>query len=65
MLDFFAGSSTTAHAVFNQNIKDNGNRKFIIVQLPETLDEKSKPIKMDIKIYVTSEKNESGKLQTS
>jgi adenine-specific DNA-methyltransferase len=36
VLDFFAGSSTTAHAVFLQNMKDDGSRKFIMVQLPES-----------------------------
>jgi adenine-specific DNA-methyltransferase len=35
VLDFFAGSGTTAHAVLNLNKEDNGNRKFILVQLPE------------------------------
>ncbi|MCC6784364.1 MAG: site-specific DNA-methyltransferase [Planctomycetes bacterium] len=35
VLDFFAGSGTTAHAVLEQNKKDGGNRKFILVQLPE------------------------------
>lgn len=34
-LDFFSGSSTTAHAVLDLNKQDNGNRKFIMVQLPE------------------------------
>ena len=38
VLDFFSGSSTAAHAVMSQNLKDNGNRKFIMVQLPENLD---------------------------
>ncbi|MBF0411381.1 MAG: site-specific DNA-methyltransferase [Desulfamplus sp.] len=37
ILDFFSGSATTAHAVFFQNSSDNGNRKFILVQLPEEL----------------------------
>ncbi|ALJ31639.1 hypothetical protein APS55_05095 [Apilactobacillus kunkeei] len=37
VLDFFAGSSTTAHAVMDLNAKDNGTRKFIMVQLPEKL----------------------------
>lgn len=41
ILDFFAGSSTTAHAVIQLNAEDAGNRKFIMVQLPETTDEKS------------------------
>lgn len=38
ILDFFSGSSTTAHAVMNQNVKDEGTRKFIMVQLSEDLD---------------------------
>ena len=41
-LDFFAGSGTTAHAVMDLNIEDNGNRQFILVQLPEVLDSKNK-----------------------
>lgn len=36
-LDFFAGSATTAHAIMNLNAKDNGKRKYILVQLPEDL----------------------------
>jgi adenine specific DNA methylase Mod len=36
-LDFFAGSGTTAHAIMNLNAKDGGNRKYILVQLPEDL----------------------------
>lgn len=38
VVDFFAGSGTTAHAVVNQNIADNGNRRFILIQLAESLD---------------------------
>ena len=38
MLDFFAGSGTTGHAVLNQNATDSGRRKYILVQLPEQLD---------------------------
>lgn len=45
ILDFFSGSSTTAHAVMQLNAEDNGNRKFIMVQLPETCDEKSEAYK--------------------
>jgi len=45
VLDFFAGSATTAHAVMNLNKEDGGNRKFICVQLPETCDEKSEAYK--------------------
>lgn len=40
ILDFFAGSSTTAHATMELNAEDGGNRKFIMVQLPEPLNEK-------------------------
>lgn len=35
VLDFFAGSGSTAHAVMQQNVEDGGNRRFILVQLPE------------------------------
>lgn len=45
VLDFFAGSATTAHAVMDLNKEDGGNRKFICVQLPEPCDEKSEAFK--------------------
>lgn len=45
ILDFFSGSSTTAHAVMQLNAEDGGNRKFIMVQLPEKTDEKSEAFK--------------------
>ena len=45
VMDFFAGSSTTAHAVMQLNAEDGGNRKFIMVQIPETTDEKSEAYK--------------------
>ena len=41
ILDFFSGSATTAHAVMQLNAEDGGNRKFIMVQLPEETDPKS------------------------
>lgn len=41
ILDFFAGSATTAHAVMQLNKEDGGHRKYICVQLPELCDEKS------------------------
>lgn len=41
VLDFFAGSSSTAHAVMQLNAEDNGNRRFIMVQLPEPTPEDS------------------------
>lgn len=49
VLDFFSGSSTTAHAVMRQNAEDNGKRKFIMVQLPEVTDEKSEAYKAGYK----------------
>jgi len=42
VLDFFAGSGTTAHAVMAQNAKDGGSRRYILVQLPEPLDPQNK-----------------------
>lgn len=45
VLDFFSGSATTAHAVMQLNAEDGGNRKFIMVQLPEPCDEKSEAYK--------------------
>jgi adenine-specific DNA-methyltransferase len=45
ILDFFAGSGTTAHAVMDLNATDGGNRKHICVQLPELTDEKSEAYK--------------------
>ena len=38
ILDFFAGSGATAHAVLEQNTQDGGNRRYILAQLPEALD---------------------------
>jgi adenine-specific DNA-methyltransferase len=43
VLDFFAGSGTTAHAVLDLNKQDGGNRKFILVQLPEPTDRTDYP----------------------
>lgn len=49
VLDFFSGSATTAHAVMQLNAEDGGNRKFIMVQLPEKCDEKSEAYKAGYK----------------
>ncbi|HCD65343.1 MAG TPA: site-specific DNA-methyltransferase [Prevotella sp.] len=49
VLDFFSGSATTAHAVMQLNSEDGGNRKFIMVQLPEKTDEKSEAFKAGYK----------------
>ncbi len=49
VLDFFSGSATTAHAVMQLNAEDGGNRKFIMVQLPEETDEKSEAFKAGYK----------------
>ena len=49
ILDFFSGSATTAHAVMQLNAEDGGNRKFIMVQLPEKCEEKSEAYKAGYK----------------
>lgn len=49
ILDFFSGSATTAHACMQLNAEDGGNRKFIMVQLPEVCDEKSEAYKAGYK----------------
>ena len=49
ILDFFSGSGTTAHAVMQLNAEDNGNRRFICVQLPEVTNEKSEAFKAGFK----------------
>ena len=49
ILDFFSGSATTAHAVMKLNAEDGGNRKYIMVQLPEVADEKSEAYKAGYK----------------
>lgn len=49
VLDFFSGSATTAHAVMQLNAEDGGNRKFIMVQLPEPCDEQSEAFKAGYK----------------
>lgn len=49
ILDFFAGSATTAHAVMQLNKEDDGNRKYILVQMPEPCDEKSEAFKAGYK----------------
>lgn len=49
ILDFFAGSATTAHAVMQLNKEDGGNRKYILVQMPELCDEKSEAYKAGYK----------------
>ena len=49
ILDFFSGSATTAHAVMQLNAEDGGNRRFIMVQLPEPCDEKSEAYKAGYK----------------
>lgn len=49
VLDFFSGSATTAHAVMQLNAEDGGNRKFIMVQLPEKCNEKSEAYKAGYK----------------
>lgn len=49
ILDFFSGSATTAHAVMDLNAEDGGNRKYILVQLPEETVEQSEAYKAGYK----------------
>ena len=58
ILDFFGGSGTTAHSIMDLN-KDGGNRKFILVQIPEATDEKSEAYKAGFKKIsdITIERN--------
>lgn len=49
ILDFFSGSASTAHALIKLNTEDGGNRKFIMVQLPEQTDAKSEAYKAGYK----------------
>ena len=49
ILDFFSGSATTAHSVIQLNAEDGGNRKYIMVQLPELCDEDSEAYKAGYK----------------
>lgn len=46
VLDFFSGSSTTAHAVLRKNEEDRGNRRFLMVQLPEVCNKKSNAVRL-------------------
>lgn len=59
ILDFFAGSGTTGQAVTELNQEDGGNRKYILVQLPEQTDEKSEAYKAGYKLIsdITIERN--------
>lgn len=59
ILDFFGGSGTTGQAVMELNKEDNGNRKFILVQIPETIQENSLAFKAGFKriIDITIERN--------
>lgn len=57
ILDFFSGSATTAHAVMQLNAEDGGNRKFIMVQLPEETDKRVRHTKPVTKTFVKSAKS--------
>lgn len=56
IMDFFSGSATTAHAVMKLNSEDNGNRKFIMVQLPENLHEAVARPGLDARLKANIEK---------
>jgi adenine-specific DNA-methyltransferase len=52
IVDFFAGSASTAHAVMQANAEDGGNRSFVMIQLPELCDENSEAFKAGYKTIV-------------
>lgn len=58
IFDFFSGSGTTAHAVMKLNAKDGGDRRFILVQLPEKTIKNPKPIKKVLKPFLILPKPE-------
>ena len=68
ILDFFAGSGSTGHATLASNVEDNGNRRFILVQLPEKTDNPQYPTIAHItrervhRVIAKLKENESGKL---
>jgi len=57
VLDFFAGSGTTAHAVMALNAEDQGNRKFITVQIDKKQIKRVKPTKQDMRAFLTLPKH--------
>jgi len=59
ILDFFAGSGSTGHAVIDLNNKDNGNRKFLLIQIPETTENEAELVKAGYKTIsdITIERN--------
>lgn len=69
VLDFFAGSGVTAHAVMQLNVFANHNNKFICVQIPEKVDEESDAFKAKLKtiseITITRSKLASEKIKKS
>ncbi|MBN8956879.1 MAG: hypothetical protein J0H17_09935, partial [Rhizobiales bacterium] len=57
IVDFFAGSGTTGHAVFDQNISDGGNRRFVCVQFPEPLPKPESKLRTLSDITITRLRN--------
>lgn len=57
ILDFFAGSGTTGDAVMQLNAEDGGNRKYILVQLPEAIDQKKNKAAYDFVIQLNEQNN--------
>lgn len=70
ILDFFSGSGTTAHAVLEQNIEDSGNRRFILVQLPEPTNNPTYPTIAEIgkerirRVIARIQESQNGKLMS-
>ncbi len=64
ILDFFAGSAPTGHAVYKQNMADGGNRRFILVQLPERLRDPEKGMETIFDMGLTRLRNVSEQLMS-
>ena len=65
VLDFFSGSGTSAHAVMEANMQDNGTRKYILVQWPENLDENLKIAEDKEKVVLNNALSLCDKLRVS
>jgi adenine-specific DNA-methyltransferase len=65
VLDFFAGSATTAHAVLAQNAADGGNRRFVSVQIPEPLPVAERGLKSIFEIGLTRVGNVAAELEAA
>lgn len=62
IMDFFSGSATTAHGMFLSNLVEAGNRRFVLVQLPENATKRAKPTRQATKTSAKSARSVSAVL---